>query len=79
MPKSLKPSERATALRGGVRIGFSRHGGRESGFGSHDLSRPSALLMDHDIHAVDHQFDGGRGGLACRAGVIYARRQAPKM
>ena len=79
MPESLKPSERTTALRGGVRIGFCGRGGRESGFRSHDLSRPPAVLMNHHVHSVDHQFDRGRSSPACRARMIYACRQARKI
>jgi len=32
--------------------------------------------MGHDVHAVDIQFDSGRGRIAGLAGIIDARRQA---
>src|SRR5690349_6808073 len=75
MPRSSQPSGEATPQRCCSEIGSYRDWAAPTR-GSDECLWPPALLMSHDVHPVDIQFDSSRRRIALLAGIIDACRQA---
>src|SRR5690242_17078242 len=76
MPCSSRPSDESTPQRCSSRVGSGSDWAALTRLRSDECFWPPVLLMGHDVHPVDIQFDGGRRRIALPAGIIDARRQA---